>query len=212
MLITFFMPTRHRPSLAQKSIEALVKTCSRDPFATFEVLGYVDDDDPQQEAYIEAFKPFGTHIVGKRYKYPDLHMCVMEKLLPFAQGEWLCFWNDDAVINTYGWDETLRKEQPDYVLCPDTPQSAHGGAPNTFPITPRKWVDLVGWAKNGANDTWWEVVGKMITRHKNIDWFIEHKPTDSSKQGYDSSTFFNMDTYAKMGFAAGRIQQKFYAR
>lgn len=212
MLVTFFCPTRHRPSKTRESIEALSKTCGQDPFGVFEVLTYVDDDDPQQEAYEAAIQPPGVRIVGKRYGYPNLHTCVTEKLLQFAQGQWVCFWNDDAIMTTEGWSGRLSMEQPDYVLCPQSPQDAHKTGINTFPFVPRKWVDVAGWAKNGANDTWWQVVGGMIQRHKNVDLMIEHTPTDSTKQGYDPKTFFNLETYAKMGFAAGRIQQRWYAK
>jgi hypothetical protein len=185
------------------SVDALKATSKT---GNFDILVFLDDDDTSNYPPMEHVRYYR----GPRKGYPRLHECIAEHLIPHAKGRWFWLWNDDATMETPSWDVILQGVDPHIVLNPDSNFSHQSGV-NTFPIVPKAWVDLVGWAKNGANDTWWQVVGQLINRHVPIHIKVKHKPTDSRTQGYDPSTFFSMENYARMGFTAGRIHQAFYA-
>lgn len=183
------------------------------------MLVYLDDNDPQLVHY-QAI-PNVVYKIGPRVGYAKLHEPIGHILVPAAQGEWLFLWNDDAVMTTRQWDYELSIRPRECVLAPTHNHFGNDKTLNVFPIVPKKWVDLVGWAKNGANDTWWQVVADMIRRsmpvpihihHLRSDLTGDHKDQTRAENNYDSSTFWTTQNYALMGFAAGRIYQQFYQR
>jgi len=202
--VTFLCPTRGHPKEFQQSMESLLELAHSE---NYEVLTYLDDDDPSDYPSLWHV----TYIKGPRFGYPRLHEAIAKFLIPNALGRWLFVWNDNATMRTRWWDQILEEREDNAILNPDSNRSHQTGI-NTFPIIPREWVKLVGWAKNGANDTWFQVIGQMLGKHINVPITVEHTPTDSRTQGYDPATFFCMNNYARMGFAAGRIHEHFYAK
>jgi hypothetical protein len=201
--VSVLLPTRGRPKEFNRAVDSLLTTAENPD--SIQILAYVDDDDPKKSEY-----PI-TVIVGPRYGYPRLYEAIGNYLIPRAKGDWLLLFNDDAHMMTKTWD-TIASRYDNTVLCPQSPQNAHATGINVFPFVPKKWVDLVGWAQNGANDTHWQEIGKMLDRHRNVDIMIEHTPTDSRTQGYDPASFFNLRYYALMGYHAGRIHERYYAK
>ena len=211
MLVSFLCPSRGRPELLARSVASLASRTNR---TDWEVLVALDDDDPQRTAYDSTIVSIYS---GERKGYARLNETIADLLIPHAKGHWVWLWNDDALMETQDWLEVLAKESADGVLCPKT--NHENGSLNVFPIIPKAWIAIAGWAKNGANDTWFQVVGSMIDRHRTVPISILHdradltgNNNDATRLGnsYDPSTFFNTTTYARMGFAAGRIYDRLY--
>ncbi len=104
------------------------------------------------------------------------------------------------------------------VLNPDTNHQSHATGLNVFPAVPKVWVDLVGWARNGANDTWWQFIGTMLSAQKNVGVYVTHDRSDltgghddATRAGnnYNPDTFWCDETQAEIRADALRIAEVF---
>jgi hypothetical protein len=218
MWCTFLCPSRGRPESLRASIDTLYEHAYDD--RCFEVLVYLDADDPELDAYRATFRDYYQvfMLVGPPLGYARLNECIANDLIPRARGEWLWLWNDDALMTTPKWDVQLRRHPINCVLNPDTNHQSHGTGLNVFPAVPRVWVELVGWARNGANDTWWQFVGQMLGAQRNLGVYITHDRSDltgghddATRAGnnYDPDTFWNDATQAEIRDDAMRIAEVF---
>jgi len=155
--------------------------------------------------------------VGEPRGYARLHECIAE-LIPSANGTWLWLWNDDALMTTERWDIAIRKYPPNLVLNPDTNHQSHASGLNVFPVIPTAWVELVGWARDGANDTWWQHIGLKLGGQVNLPAFITHDRSDltgghddATRAGnnYNPDTFWSAETQAAIHADALRIAEVF---
>lgn len=214
MWCSFLTPSRGRPESLAATVQSL-RDNAYDP-SCFDVIVYVDWDDPQLPAYREL--PGIRLFVGEPLGYSRLHECIADGLVPRARGEWLWLWNDDALMTTPKWDVKLRRHPVNVVLNPDTNHQSHATGLNVFPVVPRAWVDLVGWARNGANDTWWQFMGQMLGAQVNLDVYVTHDRSDltgghddATRAGnnYDAATFWCDETQAEIRADALRIAKVF---
>jgi hypothetical protein len=216
-LVTLLCPTRGRPKSFDRSIQSLVDTAT--DHTRLHVLAYLDEDDNTKDQYTPRSSVF--YFTGPRYGYANLHLAIRERLLPHIAGKWVFLWNDDAIMNSQRWDDVLMEVSDDLVINPRTNHEGWYNGLNVFPIIPTKWVQLVGWSQNGANDTWWQIIGGFLDRHRQTpeidithdrdDLTGGHQDDTRAGNDYDPSTFYTLQMYANMGLHAGRIYQKFYA-
>lgn len=151
---SFLLPTRERVDLCKESLCSLLDRCRSK--TSFEVLFAFDDDDDASQKALPAFCDekgiqYQT-LVTKRYGYAKLHAYVNE-LSKIAKGDRLWLWNDDALMETDGWDEIMAK------LVTMYPHHVWDFKTNwfrfTFPLVPKKYVDCLGhYSLNPHNDTW----------------------------------------------------------
>jgi hypothetical protein len=223
-LVTFLCPSRGRPKSFLRMLES-VQTTADDPLLA-EMLVYLDDDDSTRNVY-PLIAPSGLSrlhvVVGPRLGYARLHEVIAQQLVPKARGEWLFLWNDDAVMETKGWDTILAAQDRNSILNPRTNHPGWAQGLNVFPIVPTAWVEHVGWAKHGANDTWWQEIGKMLGRYVQLDAIsVLHDRDDltgghqdqtraENDYNYADNSFYHRETWAQMGFDAGRIFDRFLA-
>jgi hypothetical protein len=197
----------------RRSVKSLVQRASHPD--EVQILAYVDDDDPTGGDYIG--QPHVELHVGPRYRYSTIYQCIREILLPHARGDWYMLWNDDAFMQTEYWDEVVMA-QPPSILYPRTNHPKTDAEVNPFPIVPRAWVDLVGWANHAANDTWWEYIGKVLEKHVKVDIDIFHDRSDltgghddqtrrDNDYDYEHNDFWHPHVQLEIGFNAGRIYQ-----
>lgn len=218
MWCTFLTPSRGRPESLRTSILSLREHAY--DTGCFEVLVYVDRDDPDLDAYrkLDCELVNMRLVVGDPLGYARLHECIANGLVPRSRGQWLWLWNDDAVMTTAKWDVRLRRHPLNVVLNPDTNHRSHETQLNVFPVVPKAWVDLVGWSRNGANDTWFQFIGQMLNAQVNLDVYVTHDRSDltgghddATRAGnnYDPATFWCDDTQAEIRADALRIAEVF---
>lgn len=212
-LISVLLPTRGRPQLLRESVQSLLETCS-DP-RSFEVLYAVDDDDQDEtcaviDQLIWAGGRHRTKIFQERYGYARLHEYVNflsgQPAPPSwagPDGRWLLLWNDDAVMQTYGWDAEIAKWPDRYVL---DLWSNHEPETCAFPCVPRWWVDRLGhFSLNAHNDTWWQEIGERTRRLVRIEVDVYHRRFDLTGEGVaDDATYAQTQTQ--------RQSQQFYTK
>jgi len=193
-LISVLLPTRGRPEALCESVASLYETAG--DRSAFEILYAVDDDD--QVATLQAWDQIvddhgGRHrpkVFPQRHGYSNLHEyvnCLAGKSTGWdgPAGQWLMLWNDDATMQTYGWDWQIAKFPPRYILdC----WTNHPPLTCTFPIVPRAWVQAIGhFSLNAHCDTWWQLIGEWTHRLVRADIDVQHNRFDMTGQNNDQT-------------------------
>ena len=191
--VSIILPTRGRASGAlQKSLKSLLDNAS-DP-STVEIMLGVDEDDQETIEWInkeagDFVKPYGFGCKAKMFKplgYSKLNVYV-NLLCHASTGEWLFLWNDDALMQTKGWDDTVRENDGQFKLL--SPKDNHDHPFAIFPIIPADWFVLCdAWSINAQNDTWVSVIARMNGIYEKIDIEILHDRADLTG-GNDDKTF-----------------------
>ena len=143
--ISILLPTRGRGEIAFKSLKSLVDLADNPEDIEF-LVAIDDDDDASAEYFTEHMIPWFeennldlTVYQTERWGYLQLHR-YNNFLGARCSGAWIVFWNDDAVMQSQGWDTDI---------CANTGQFAiqafdtHDKHPySIFPIIPRDWLIL----------------------------------------------------------------------
>jgi UDPglucose 6-dehydrogenase len=185
---SFLLPTRERVELCKTSLLSLADKCKN--IRSFEVLFAFDDDDETSRKELPAFCDDMSIqyqvLVTKRYGYAKLHAYV-NKLSAIARGSRLWLWNDDALMETDGWDDIMVK------LVAMYPGHVWDFKTNwfrfTFPLVPKKYVDCLGhYSLNPHNDTWMMLIFQEMLQLTAVtsDISVFHNRGDeSNKMGID---------------------------
>jgi len=99
-VISMLMPTRGRPSLAERFIASVEAHTLR--LAQVEVIVYVDDDDSGSHQ-LGSDHVSVTRIIGPRMSMGEYNTACLAR----ARGDIIILANDDMVIRTPGWDERI---------------------------------------------------------------------------------------------------------
>lgn len=196
-IISVILPTRGRTDVLKKSLETLIETASN-PHRLELMLG-IDDDDKDTRQYIQdeiapylqknqieckanIFQPIG---------YSQLHHYV-NTLAQNSTGEWLFFWNDDALMVTEGWDDVIESYNGQFKLL--GPKDNHDGHPYAIlPIVPRDWFTLLDHlSMNAQNDAWLSHIAYMLDIFERIDVEFIHDRADITGNN-DDDTFRNRE-------------------
>jgi hypothetical protein len=185
-LVSVLLPTRGRPEALIESVTSLFETAGDDK--SFEVLYAVDtDDEGTLEVMLSDLLRTGTDqvkVYPERHGYANLHEYI-NGLVPHARGQWLMLWNDDAIMQTYGWDWRIRELPCRFVLdC----WTNHPTLTCTFPIVPRHWVQALGhFSLNAHCDTWWQLIGEWTHRLVRADIDVQHNRFDLTGRNHDQT-------------------------
>jgi len=146
--ISVLLASRNRPEICHKSIKGMFERAD-DP-DNIEFLIAIDDDDKASEEYfVETMLPWAeeagvnlqVHSVP-RWGYAQLNM-YYNYLAVRASGRWMIVWNDDARIESDGWDSAITEYNGQFVL--QRFKDNHNEHPYAiFPIISRDWVILFG--------------------------------------------------------------------
>lgn len=144
--ISILLPTRERGELSFNSLKSLVETA--DNINNIEFLVAIDNDDEHSEKYYtETVIPWFEEkdIDLQVYQVPRWGYGELNKYINFlgasSSGRWLIFWNDDAVMESNGWDSEVIKHNGEFKILRFTDN--HNEHPYAiFPIVPRDWLIL----------------------------------------------------------------------
>lgn len=161
-MISVLLPTRGRPQLTKDSIDGLGDDV--------EVLLWVDDDDPELEAYLALGQ---KTFIRPRVGYPNMHKMV-NYLAREATGDWLLLWNDDALMHTPDWQDklpTITHRYPQVLnIFNSNPEV------NLFPLINRCMYETMGHYSLSAHcDSWVQDIGNKLDIHTYVpDIVVEH--------------------------------------
>ena len=188
--ISILLPTRGRTTALQTSLRSLLEKAS-DP-SRIEILLAFDHDDAASFQWFEQhvapeIDQAGAHYAClgfERLGYIRLNEYV-NYLAGQAQGDWLFFWGDDAIMETQAWDQRIREVQDFRVLRIPT-HNCHPYA--IFPIVPRTWYDLFGYiSAHQLSDSWVSQIAYLLDIMHNIDVSVTHDRFDLTGNNRDDT-------------------------
>lgn len=189
--ISILLPTRGRTTQLKKSVSSLLDTADR-PNNIQWCFGF-DNDDIKSFEYAKAnVLPLIDSSGGKymvlgfeRLGYHRLNEYV-NTLAKKSKGNWMVFWNDDAVMIDQGWDTVINSHTGKFCLQAFDTHKKHPYS--IFPIVPRKWLDIIGHLSlHPLNDAWLSQIAWMLDIMLQIDIKVEHQRFDLTGENNDAT-------------------------
>lgn len=189
--ISILLATRKRTEMLKKSLASLVDLAS-DP-SSIEILLAFDNDDHETFEWVEenvlsdldnknvsytcmSFDRLGYIRLNEYYNALSLE----------ADGDWLFFWGDDAIMETKDWDKEITAYTGKFRVLRTLTHNCHPLA--IFPIVPRKWVELFGYfSPHQLNDNWVSQVAYLADIMETIPVNIEHDRFDLTGNNNDEN-------------------------
>jgi hypothetical protein len=126
-----------------------------------------------------------TALQTPRLGYMRLNVYV-NLLAKHAQGHWLMFWNDDAVMQTQDWDLRIREHDGHFRVLRMPTHNQHPYA--IFPILPREWYDIFGYVSDHQiSDAWVSQIAYMLDIMHNIAVDVVHDRHDLTGNNKDDT-------------------------
>jgi hypothetical protein len=138
-LISLLMPTRGRPALARRFLQSVLQTAACP--SRIEVIIYADEDDTESHE-ISAAGLTTELIIGPHQSMGNYNRLCLER----AQGSIIVLVNDDVVMRSDGWDDSIRQLD---ASVPDGIYLAYGNDGfkkqrlSTFPILSRRTCEVL---------------------------------------------------------------------
>lgn len=192
--IAILLPTRGRDGMLERSVKSVIELAD-DPSRVQIMFGFDSDDTVGTTYFIEQLQPWldlndvaYTAMTFEPMGYIRLNEYVNE-LARNSDARWLVFWNDDAVMETQGWDTTIMSHEGEFKLLAFHTHRDHPYS--IFPIAPRKWLDLLGYlSPHQISDAWLSQQAYMLDIWQRIPVHVLHDRHDLTGNNNDE-TFRN---------------------
>lgn len=189
--ISLLLATRGRTEALSRSI-ASVFDLAQDPSSLEIFFAFDRDDTVGLEHWKNVLKPWlderGYKYTAMKFDplgYVQLHL-YNNKMAARAQGKWFVIWNDDAVMQTQGWDQEIMRWQNQFRLLAFRTHNDHPYS--IFPIVPREWYDLLGYiSPHPTQDGWLSQQAYMLDIFERIPVWVEHDRYDLTGNNMDDT-------------------------
>ena len=196
--IAVLLPTRGRSTALERSVKSLFELAD-DPDRIQLMLGFDDDDEEGIAAFQELLQPWlderdinYTAMSFEPLGYTRLNEYVNTLALA-SDADWLFFWNDDAFVETQGWDSVIESHTGEFKLLAVHTHNDHPYS--IFPIAPRAWLDHMGHlSPHQISDAWLSQQAYMLDIWKRIPVDVVHDRHDLTGNNGDA-TFKNRIMY-----------------
>jgi hypothetical protein len=189
--ISILLPTRGRDRALGTSISSLIDLCDDIDNIEFR-LGFDHDDTVGKEYFTEHVQPMleqreiaYTALEFDRLGYERLNV-YYNHLASGADSDWLFVWNDDAIMETQGWDTRIREHDGRFCLLRVQTHRSHPYS--IFPIYPKQWYDLFGFcSRHQMIDAELSQVAYMLDIMENVEIEVTHDRADLTGNNLDDT-------------------------
>ena len=189
--ISILLATRKRTDMLKNSLASLINLAS-DP-NNLEIMLAFDNDDEETFNWVE--ENVLTDLDDKGVSYTCMSFDRLgyirlneyyNKLALEAEGDWLFFWGDDAIMETQDWDKEIIAYTGKFRVLRALTHKCHPLA--IFPIVPKQWVDMFGYfSAHQLNDNWVSQVAYIADVMETIQVEIEHDRFDLTGNNNDEN-------------------------
>jgi hypothetical protein len=190
-VISLLLATRGRTQALDRSVHSVFELAD-DPGQIEIFFAFDRDDEVGRHHFTYFLKPWlDQH--GHRYTamlfdpmgYIRLNV-YNNKMAQNARGRWFVIWNDDAIMETQGWDSEILKFDDQFRLLAFHTHNDHPYS--IFPILPRKWYDLLGYiSPHQAQDAWLSQQAYMLDIWQRIPVWVKHDRYDLTGNNLDTT-------------------------
>lgn len=192
--IAILLPTRGRDGMLERSIKSLFELAD-DPKRIQLMLAFDKDDTLGIGHFVNHIQPWldSTDADYHAMEFEPLGYIRLNQyvnaLAANSDAKWLVFWNDDAVMQTQGWDTTIMSYQDQFKLLAFHTHQDHPYS--IFPIVPRAWFDLLGYlSPHQISDAWLSQQAYILDIWQRIPVDVLHDRHDLTGNN-DDSTYRN---------------------
>ena len=201
--VAVLLPTRGRTTALHRSIISLFNRTVKDEKEVEIIIGF-DNDDTESYAFFEKeIEPWldnknvnYTVMKFDRLGYGKLEQYI-NALAKQSDADWLFVWNDDAIMETTGWNKKITAYNGQFKLLS---VRTHRDHPNSiFPIIPRAWYDIKGYySPHQLIDTWLSQIAYFLNIFERTDVYVTHDRYDLTGNNKDN-TFADPDRRSREG-------------
>jgi hypothetical protein len=144
--IAVLLPTRARTKALTDSVTSIVSRAK--DISRVQILFGIDTDDEVGLAHFEnVIQPFldDHNVTYEAQAFESMGYAGLNRyynhLAKSTSADWLFVWNDDAVMETQGWDSVIEQYTGQFKLLKVHTHNDHPYS--IFPIMPRAWYDLM---------------------------------------------------------------------
>jgi len=189
--IAVLLPTRGRSEALERSVKSLFELAN-DPDQIQLMLGFDTDDEEGITAFQELVQPWldaeGINYTAMTFEpmgYIRLNEYV-NTLAKNSDADWLVFWNDDAYMETQGWDTVISSHTGEFKLLAFHTHNDHPYS--IFPIVPRAWLDHMGHlSPHQLSDGWLSQQAYMLDIWERIPVDVVHDRHDLTGNNLDDT-------------------------
>ena len=189
--IAILLPTRGRTAALDRSLLGLLEQA--DDLDSIQLLLGLDADDTVGIEHFQNKLQPRLDAMGVQYTamtfdplgYGRLHDYV-NTLAKNSSADWMFFWNDDAIMETQGWDQRIIEHTGEFKLLAVHTHRDHPYS--IFPIVPRAWLDVIGHLSlHSMNDAWLSQNAYCINIYERIDVHVLHDRADLTGNNLDAT-------------------------
>lgn len=196
--IAVLLPTRGRTDALSRSVISLVnRAVMLDKIQL--MFAFDNDDDVGKAHFTEHLQPWldskGVDYTAMEFEplgYGRLNEYI-NALAQQSSADWLFFWNDDAIMDSSGWDKVISGYTGQFKLLAVHTHKDHPYS--IFPIVPKAWQDVLGYlSPHPLTDAWLSQVAYKLDIWERIPVHVTHDRRDLTGNN-DDQTFNsrNMD-------------------
>lgn len=189
--IAVLLPTRGRTTALKLSIISLFnRVLDMDNVQI--ILGFDNDDEVGFNFFTEEIQPWmdskGINYVVSQFDpmtYTGLNR-YYNGLATLASADWLFVWNDDALMETTGWDRIVDKYTGQFKLLKIHVHREHPYS--IFPIVPKAWYDLFGYlSRHQMTDAELSQMAYMMDLMEIVEIYATHDRADLTGSNKDAT-------------------------
>jgi hypothetical protein len=196
--IAILLPTRGRTTALSRSVMSLINRAIKLDKVQL-LLGFDEDDSEGIEHFQNELEPW---LIEKKVNYevevfPPMGYTRLNEyvnaLALASDADWLMFWNDDAMMDTSGWDKQIADHTGEFKCLSVHTHNDHPYS--IFPIVPREWLDCLGYlSPHQISDAWLSQQSYLLDNFKRIPVWVTHDRHDLTGNNNDA-TFQNRIMY-----------------
>jgi hypothetical protein len=189
--IAVILPTRGRTAALSRSLIGLLEK-AKDLDSIQVMLGLDTDDTVGLDYFQTTLQPelddLGVDYTAMTFEpmgYGRLNEYI-NTLSKESSADWIFFWNDDAIMETEGWDTVINSYTGQFKLLAVHTHNDHPYS--IFPIVPRAWLDLIGHLSlHSMTDAWLSQIAYLVDIWQRIEVNVLHDRADLTGNNADAT-------------------------
>ena len=189
--IAVLLPTRGRTDALKRSVISIINRVVK-PKEVQLLLAFDNDDEIGTNYFIDEIQPWldqkgvdYTALTFDSMGYEGLNR-YYNAMAEQADADWLFVWNDDAIMESAGWDNVVRKYDGQLKILKVHTHDEHPYS--IFPIVPAVWFEKIGYlSRHQMIDAELSQLAYMLDLIEIVDIYVTHDRADLTGNNKDET-------------------------